>query len=86
MAKRTPSMRTMSRFVVLAFGSTRESLAAEATLASAGITIKVMPLPPHRGRLCGIALRVRPDDESPAIEVLARRGIEVMARDEIEDY
>jgi hypothetical protein len=80
------SMHEMTRFIVLAFSSTRDSLSAEHALIEAGVGVKVMPLPRHRGRLCGIALRLRPADERAATQVLGREGITISARDEIEDW
>ena len=55
-----PYLRT---FVVLAFSSTRDALNAERILEDESLDVKVVPLPRHRGELCGIALRVSPDDE-----------------------
>jgi len=72
-------------FVVFAFGSTHESLAAEEALLDAGFTVKVMPLPRTRGTLCGIALRLLPEQRHAALEELARHGLAVAAQDEIED-
>lgn len=78
-------VRDLKRFVVLAFGSTHESLAAEDALLDAGFTVKVMPLPRTRGSLCGIALRLPPEERHPALAELARHGLVVAALDEIED-
>ena len=78
--------RTPRPFVVLAFGSTREALAAEEVLLDAGLSVRPVPLPRHRGGLCGIALRVPPEQEETAHAELAERGIFVAARDEIEDF
>ena len=78
-----PHLRT---FVVLAFSSTRDALKAERILEDESLDVKVVPLPRHRGELCGIALRVSPDDESQASAALDRLGVEVTARDEIRDY
>jgi hypothetical protein len=72
-------------FVVFAFRSARLSLAAEETLRADGLDIRVMPLPRHRGELCGIALRLEPQDESNALMALGAAGIEVASRDEITD-
>lgn len=83
---RHPEKRGKQRFVVFAFSSTRESLDAEEALISAGVPHRVMPLPPHRGRLCGIALRLEPSDEVQGVEAIQRAGMVVQARDEIEDY
>lgn len=78
-------MRSSKPFVVFAFGSTHESLAAEEVLLDAGLTVRPVPLPRHRGSLCGIALRLPPEEEHVAHSELAEHGIFVAARDEIED-
>ncbi len=81
----TSRARTPQPFVVFAFGSTRESLAAEEVLLDAGLAVRPVPLPRHRGSLCGIALRLPPHQEHAAHSELAEHGIFVAARDEIED-
>ncbi len=78
-------MPDLRPFVVFAFGSTHESLAAEEALLDAGLTVKVMPLPRTRGSLCGIALRLIPEERHAAHAELAKHGIMVAAEDEIED-
>lgn len=78
-------MAALKPFVVFAFGSTHESLAAEEALLDAGFAVKVMPLPRARGSLCGIALRLAPEDQHAAHSELAKHGIFVAAQDEIED-
>lgn len=86
LAQQTASSPRIPRpFVVFGFGSTRESLAAEEVLLDAGLTVKPVPLPRHRGGLCGIALRLPPEQEQAAHSELAEHGISVAARDEIED-
>ncbi len=79
-------MRPLKQFVVFAFDSTRIALAAESALMEAGLTVRPMPLPPQRGSLCGIALRLPPEEEGAALAALDTHGIRVAARDEIEDY
>lgn len=78
-------MPNLRPFVVFAFGSTHESLAAEEALLAAGFTVKVMPLPRTRGSLCGIALRLLPEERHAALQELTRHGLTVAAQDEIED-
>ena len=80
-----PAAHVLRPFVVLAFGSTHASLAAETVLVAAGFTVRVMPLPRHRGNQCGIALRLPPAEEHAALEELAKHDLTVSARDEIED-
>lgn len=79
-------MQPLRPFVVLAFDSTQTSLEAENVLVEAGLTVRPMPLPPQRGNLCGIALRLLPEEEIAALAALDERGIRVAARDEIQDY
>ena len=80
-----PAPRAKRPFVVLAFASTRDSLAAEHALREAGLNVGVMPLPRHRGKLCGVSLRLAPTDEPAALQALSARGVEVASRDEIMD-
>jgi len=78
--------RTRPRpYVALAFESTRLSLAAEAALVEAGFAVKAIALPPHRGRLCGIALRLPPEQEAAAVRCLEEHDLAVAARDAIWD-
>jgi hypothetical protein len=79
-------MRPLKPFVVFAFDSTRIALAAESALMEAGLTVRPMPLPPQRGGLCGIALRLPPEEERAALAALEERSIRIAARDEIEDF
>ncbi len=79
-------MRELRPFVVFGFDSTHTSLAAENVLREAGVSVKPMPLPRARGELCGIALRVPPQEEESAVAALAASGIRIAARDEIRDY
>ena len=78
--------RALRPFVVFGFGSTRESIAAEEALVSAAIPYRAMPLPPQRGDLCGIALRLEPVDEMRGAKAITTHGIVISARDEIDDY
>ncbi len=80
-----PSAHAPRRFIVLAFTSTRESLAAEAALLDSGVTVKAVPLPRHRGPLCGIALRIPPEEAARAEAALSDHGIRIAARDVIDD-
>ncbi len=80
-----PVPRAARPFVVFAFESTHASLAAEEALLDAGLTVRAVPLPRHRGSLCGIALRLPPEEEHEALGELAARGLAIAARDEIED-
>jgi hypothetical protein len=72
-------------FVVLGFPSTHDALDAESLLGDLGIEVVPMPTPKSIGALCGIALRLAPDDESRAVAYLENAGITVSGRSEIRD-
>ena len=72
-------------FVALGFASTHDALDAEALLGDVGIGVVPVPTPKAIGSGCGIALRLEPTDEGRALEFLARAGISVAARIDIED-
>jgi hypothetical protein len=77
--------REPRRFVVLGFASTHDALDAEALLGDLGLDVTPIPAPKSIGALCGLALRLAPEDESRAREYLERAGTDVTARTEIED-
>jgi hypothetical protein len=73
-------------FVVLGFLSTHDTLDAESLLDDLGMDVTPMPAPKSVGApLCGLVLRLEPDDEMRALEYLERSGIQVVARGEILD-
>ena len=72
-------------FVALGFASTHDALDAEGLLGDVGIAVVPIPTPAAIGAGCGIALRLDPADEARALEYLARAGIQVAARVDIED-
>jgi len=72
-------------FVVLGFRTTHEALEAESALLASGIDAVPIPSPKGFGALCGIAMRVPPDQEPAALESLLGAGIEPKARVMIED-
>jgi hypothetical protein len=72
-------------FVVLAFNTTHDALAAETALRDAGLTVVPIPTPRSVGALCGIALRLPPEQAASAEEVLRVVGIAPSNRVEIED-
>jgi len=78
-------VRQRSEFVVLGFGSTHDALDAEALLEDMGIDVVPIPAPATIGALCGIALRVPPDQSLRAEEYLLRASIRVAGRTLIED-
>ena len=72
-------------FVALGFASTHDALDAEGLLGDVGIEVVPIPTPAAIGAGCGIALRLDPSDDARASEYLARAGIQVAARVDIED-
>jgi len=78
----TQSPRT---FDVLGFVSTHDALDAEALLEDMGVDVVPIPAPATVGALCGIALRIPPEQVERAREYLERAGIQVAAMTTIED-
>lgn len=79
------SPRDPRPFVVYGFESTHAALTAESLLKDMGIAVVPVPAPKSIGRLCGIALRVEPDEASRAEQLLSNAGIEPTARVEMDD-
>lgn len=73
-------------FVVYGFASTHRALEAEALLGDMGIEVVAIPTPRSIGALCGIALRVTPDQSERAERYLNAAALEPSAAVEIEDY
>ena len=74
------------RFVAFGFGSVHDTLFAEDALRVAGVPAVSIPSPRELGELCGIALRVLPEDASAAESAFERAGADVRARAEITDF
>lgn len=72
-------------FVALGFRTTHEALEAESALVASGVEIVPIPSPKSFSSLCGIAMRLPPEQEARAVGVLAAAGIEPKARAVIED-
>ncbi len=72
-------------FVVFAFPSVHDTLAAEDALKRSGVPATTIPTPHELGELCGIAIRVEPGHASAAEEALVRGGAPASARAEITD-
>jgi hypothetical protein len=70
----------MRDFVVFGFGSVHDTLAAEAALKAAGVAAVTVPSPREVGEVCGIAIRVEPQDAEAAAEALATSGNPPRAR------
>jgi hypothetical protein len=78
--------RPLRPFAVFGFASTHDALDAEAVLDERGIDVVTIPAPKPIGALCGIALRVAPDQAERALGYLQRAGITPSATIELEDY
>jgi hypothetical protein len=70
---------------VYGYGSVHETLTAEDALKRAGVAATTIPSPRALGELCGIALRVTPEDAEAAEDALAAAGAHPRARAEIQD-
>ena len=79
------SPREPRLFSVLGFATTHDALDAEALLGDMGIDVVPVPAPKEVGALCGIALRLEPDQQERALEYLERAGIGVATVVEIWD-
>lgn len=73
-------------FVVLGFGSTHAALDAEEILLGAGVNVVPIPAPASLSANCGIALRIQPNAEARARELLSIAQLEPTSLSEIEDF
>jgi len=74
-----------TRFVAYGFASVHDALAAEAALKAGDVPVTAIPSPRDLGELCGIAMRVAPQDTKAAEAVLGRAGLPPRASVEIDD-
>lgn len=72
-------------YVVYGFASVHDALMAETILKEAGVAVTAVPSPKELGELCGIALRVEPEEAVRAERLLASAGKDPRGRAEIED-
>ncbi len=79
------SLREARPFVVYGFATTHAALAAESLLKDLGIAVVPVPAPKSIGSLCGIALRVEPEEAPRAEQLLSNAGMEPTARVEMDD-
>jgi len=75
----------LQMFTLFGFVSTHDALAAEALLKDMGVDVVPVPAPKSLGQLCGIALRVLPEESERASDLLEAAGIEVSAVGEVMD-
>lgn len=73
-------------FVVYGFESTHFALDGEALLGDMGVDVVPIPTPASIGGLCGIALRIPPEESERAELYLERAGIRWSAKVSIEDF
>ena len=78
--------RPLRPFVVRGFATTHDALAAEKRLKGAGIEVVPIPTPRALGAKCGIALRIAPDAEARADDVLLEAGVEPHSRATMEEW
>lgn len=79
------STRERRVFEVLGFSSTHEVLDAEALLEDMGVDVVPIPAPAALSAMCGIALRIPPEELERAERYLERAGLKVVNRTQIED-
>jgi hypothetical protein len=77
--------REVRVFVVYGFSSVHDALVAESVLKGAGVTVTPVPSPKELGELCGIALRIAPEDATHAHRLLESAGIAPRKSAEIRD-
>ena len=78
--------RPLRPFLVFAFESTHEAMNAEDALRAAFVQVVPIPTPTTLGGLCGLAMRVPPEESDRAREVLAGAGIPPRAETVIDDF
>lgn len=80
------SPRGARTYVVLGFATTHAALDAEQLLKDLGVPVTPIPAPRVlAGGLCGIALRLEPDDAGRALTLLERAEMPPAARAEMQD-
>ena len=77
--------REQRTFTVFGFSTTHDALTAEDALRDASVEAVAIPTPAVLGSLCGIALRMLPDDEARARVVLESAGVRVTASAPLRD-
>ena len=77
--------RPLRSFVVFAFESTHAALEAEDVLKAEGLAVVPIPTPAALGSLCGLAMRVPPEQADRARAALVDRGVLPCAETVIDD-
>jgi hypothetical protein len=78
--------RAQRTYAVYGFATTHDALAAETALKAALVPVTPIPAPRELGSLCGIALRVEPEDAVRLELTLASADLRWVARGDIEDF
>ena len=73
------------RFIAYGFASVHDALAAESALEAGDVRVTAIPSPRALGELCGVAIRIAPEDAEAAEAVLARAGLPPRASAEVDD-
>ena len=64
-------------FVVLIFHTSNHAFRAEKVLKQAGIDCKLVPVPRHLSSECGVCLRLAPENQLAALDLLKTSRVEV---------
>ncbi len=64
-------------FIVLIFHTSNHAFRAEKVLKQAGIACKLVPVPRHLSSECGVCLRLAPEHQLTALELLKAGRVEV---------
>lgn len=78
--------RELMPFVVYSFATTHDALSAEALLQDMGVDVVPVPTPPSLGGLCGISMRVPPEQAQHAERLLANAELQWSGKVDIEDF
>lgn len=62
-------------FILAAFDSTHDAIKAESIMNKAGLTARLIPIPPEISAGCGLALRSLPEDEARVRALLSEEGV-----------
>ncbi len=65
------------RYVVILFPSTSHAVRAESLLVRAGVECRLIPVPRQFSSDCGVCIRVQPEVEDRALEVLGQAGVTI---------
>jgi hypothetical protein len=78
--------RDLTPFVVYGFGSVHDTLEAESVVRAAAVPAVTVPSPHELGEVCGIALRVAPEDAPATEAALLTAGTPFVERADVLDF